>query len=241
MKPRFWICLVALSIGLSSGAGARPAQLIITAGPFAKNITKNSALIVWYTTQKSTSTVVWGKTESYGKKSEGGWVSTHKVRLEGLSGGTTYDFRVISRAKDEEVRSENHSFTTPSADLSVRSAQFPSSLAVGRDYTVPVTTYLGAQPLDKPYTISIYRAAYSKEGLLLMENVKVGSAQAWPHNPKTFRTFNVPITLSVLKKGRRGLQEAFAVRNVFTVKVEAAEPEEDISNNQLSREVPVTH
>jgi hypothetical protein len=241
MKLRSWVLFAALSAGLMGCALAQEAMLKISSGPFTKKVYKNSSFIVWYTTQKSSSSVSWGKTESYGMKAEGEVGTTHKITLKGLSGGTTYHYRVTSKSELEEVRSEDQSFATPSADLSVRSAKFPPSLAVGQDYTVPVTTYLGDQPLDKPYAVSIYRAAYSKEGLLLMDNVKVGSATVWPHNPKTYRTTNVPITLSVLKKGRRGMQEAFSTRSVFTVKAEAAEPEEDISNNQLTREVPVTH
>jgi len=241
MKLRSWVLFAALSAGLMGCALAQEAMLKLSSGPYTKYLAKNSVTIVWHTTQKSSSIVAWGKSESYGMKTNGEAGVTHKVKLSGLSGGTIYHYRVVSKSELEEVSSEDQSFSTLFADLSVRSAQFPSSLAVGLNYTVPVTTFLGSQPLDKPYTISIYRTAYSKEGLLLMENVKVGSATVWPHNPNTYRTTNVPITLSVLKKGRRGMQEAFSTRSVFTVKAEAAEPEENISNNQLTREVPVTH
>lgn len=241
MKLRSWILFTVLSAGLISCAPAQTVSLKFSSGPFTKQVTKNSAVVVWYTTLKGTSTVLWGKSDSYGLKAEGPFVSTHKVTLNNLSGGTTYHYRVVSKNEAEEVRSEDQSFTTPSADLSVRSASFPASLTVGTTYQVRVTTYLGSQPLDKPYTIKIYRAAWSAEGVLLGQDVLVGSIKVWPHNPNTYRTVDVPINLSVLKTGRRGMQEAFARRNVFTVKAEADEPEENISNNQLTRDVPVTH
>lgn len=241
MKLKSWVLFAALGAGLVGCALAQTVLPKLSSGPFTKQVTKNSAVIVWYTTEKSTSTVLWGKSESYGMKAEGAFVSTHQVALTNLSGGTTYHYRVVSKNEAEEVRSEDQSFTTPSADLSVRSASFPASLTVGTTYPVRVTTYLGSQPLDKPYTIKIYRAAWSAEGVLLKQDVLVGSIKVWPHNPNTYRTIVVPINLSVLKTGRRGMQEAFARRNVFTVKAEAAEPEDNVSNNQLTREVPVTH
>lgn len=241
MNRRSGIVLLALCAGLVGYALAQVALLKFSSGPFTKNVAKNRATIVWYTTEKSSSTVLWGKSESYGSKSEGSFGSTHQVALNNLSGGTAYHYRVVSKNEAAEIRSEDQSFATPSADLSVRSASFPASLTVGTTYPVRVTTYLGSQPLDKPYFINIYRAAWSAEGVLLKQEVLVGSVKVWPHNPNTYRTLEVPINLPVLKTGRRGMQEAFARRNVFTVKAEAAEPEENISNNQLTREVPVTH
>ncbi|MBI5699133.1 fibronectin type III domain-containing protein [Candidatus Saganbacteria bacterium] len=235
------IVFLALSAGLVGCALAQTALLKLSSGPFTKQVIKNSAVIVWYTTEKSSSTVLWGKSESYGMKTEGSFASTHKVTLTNLSGGTTYHYRVVSKNEAEEVRSEDQSFTTPAADLSVRAANFPASLTVGANYVVRVSTYLGAQPLDKPYFINIYRAAWSAEGVLLKQDVLVGSLKVWPHNPNSYRTVDVPINIPVLKTGHRGLQEAFARRNVFTVKAEADEPEENVSNNQLTREVPVTH
>lgn len=241
MNRRSGIVLLALCAGLVGCALAQGVLLKFSSGPFTKQVTKNSAVIVWYTTGKSSSMVLWGKSESYGQKTEGAFQSTHKVTLNNLSGGTTYHYQVISKSEAEEIRSEDQSFTTPAADLSVRAANFPPSLTVGTTYVVRVSTYLGSQPLDKPYSINIYRAAGSKEGVLLKQDVLVGSLKVWPHNPNTYRTVDVPINLPVLKTGRRGMQEAFAKRNVFTVKAEADEPEENVSNNQLTREVPVTH
>lgn len=121
-----------------------------------------------------------------------------------------------------------------SLGLIVRAANFPSSLTVGTAYPVRVTTYLGSQALKKPYSINIYRTAWSAEGVLLKQDVLVGSQKVWPHIPNTYRTVDVIINLPVLRTGHRGLQEAFARRNVFTVKAEGAD-------NQLTREVPVTH
>jgi hypothetical protein len=82
--------------------------------------------IVWKTDQFSSSQVEWGTTTSYGNKTEvfddpstgkSLGVVDHGVTVKGLTGNTTYHYRVISRNKDGlESKSADNTFTTPSAD-----------------------------------------------------------------------------------------------------------------------------
>lgn len=61
------------------------------------NITSSSALISWQTNEPATSRVEYGFSASYGvEKFDGSLVSDHSLVLAGLSGGTTYHFRVRS-------------------------------------------------------------------------------------------------------------------------------------------------
>jgi len=82
--------------------------------------------IVWNTDQPSSSQVEWGTSISYGSKTEitddpttgtSMGLVTHGVTVKGLSGNTTYHYRVISTNKDKlTTTSEDNSFTTPAAD-----------------------------------------------------------------------------------------------------------------------------
>lgn len=62
-------------------------------------ITTNSAAITWQTSQPADSDVEYGTTAAYGNSTpiNSGLVTSHSVALAGLSGGTTYHYRVKSR------------------------------------------------------------------------------------------------------------------------------------------------
>ena len=79
--------------------------------------------ILWKTDDLSSSQVEWGTTSSYGNKTEitddptSGKVLgavTHGVKITGLTGNTTYHYRVVSKNKDGfESKSDDYTFTTP--------------------------------------------------------------------------------------------------------------------------------
>jgi len=75
----------------------------------ASDITYNSAIIKWTTNQTSSSQVEYGGTDSYGSITpvDTAQVTSHSVPISGLTGGTTYHYRVISGA----VTSTDHTFT----------------------------------------------------------------------------------------------------------------------------------
>ena len=72
-----------------------PAISAVTAG----SLTGNSAVITWTTDEASTSQVEFGLTTAYGSTTtlDGNLVTSHSVPVTGLTAGTTYHFRVLSR------------------------------------------------------------------------------------------------------------------------------------------------
>ena len=215
----------------------RGTGLITTSGPYTKWVSKYKGAVLWETNFKSTSMVRWGKDESYGRVAKGLSGTKHQVKLAPLKGGTTYHYMVISKTEDgEAVESGDHIFTTPTPDISVKAAYFPKVLRLGGTYDIGVVTMLYDEPLDAPYTIKIYRKAYDKSGELLGE-VLLGEAQVKPHPIRTNRTTSVRIVVKPLP----GLKEAFQAKDVFIVKIEAQEKEDNLDNNQLKKTIEVVH
>ncbi len=84
-------------------------------------ITTSSATITWTSDEACTSQVEYGRTTSYGSSSvlDTSLVAGHTVNLAGLSGSTTYHFRVKSTdAASNEATSGDYTFATlqPSTD-----------------------------------------------------------------------------------------------------------------------------
>jgi len=103
----------------------------------ASNITGTGATISWTTDEKATSQVEYGTTTAYGSFTtfDPSLVTSHTVTLSGLTGSTTYHYRV--RSKDAAANlaiSEDHTFMT--ADITP-----PDTLITeGPEGTVPTTT-----------------------------------------------------------------------------------------------------
>ena len=72
-----------------------PAISAVAAG----SLTGDSAVITWTTDEASTSQVEFGLTTAYGSTTtlDGNLVTSHSVPVTGLTAGTTYHFRVLSR------------------------------------------------------------------------------------------------------------------------------------------------
>jgi len=215
----------------------RGRELSFTSGPYTKWVTKYKGAVLWETNLISSGTVKWGKSENYGRTVKSPEGLEHKVKLSPLEGGTTYHYLVTSKTKgDEVIESEDHTFTTPTPDIIIKSAKFPSNLRLGGTYEIKVVTELYDEPLDAPYTITIHRQAYDKSGRSLGE-VLLGQAQVAPHPVRTNRTTRVRIQIKPLS----GLREAFQARDVFIVRIKAQEKELNTNNNELKKTVSVTH
>ena len=215
----------------------RGRELSFTSGPYTKWVSKYKGAVLWETDLLSKGVVKWGKSENYGRSVKSPRGLKHKVKLSPLEGGTTYHYLVISETEDGEViESEDHTFTTPTPDIIIRSAKFPPKLRLGESYDIKVVTELYDEPLDAPYTIMIYRQAYDKSGQSLGE-VLLGQAQVEPHPVRTNRTTRVQVQIKPLP----GLKEAFQARDVFIVRLKAQEKELNIKNNEIKKTVPVTH
>lgn len=91
-----------------------PLALSITSGPSAISVTGTTAVIIWSTDQPSDSKVEYGLTRQYGQQAVSAeLVDEHRVTLENLEPGTTYNYRVVSTAPGYEVAaSGNFMFTT---------------------------------------------------------------------------------------------------------------------------------
>jgi hypothetical protein len=81
----------------------------------AINITKTTANITWMTNGLTNSSVEYGLNTAYGYNVTipNEWVTSHTIPLEGLSGGTTYHYRVVSfDSTGTNCSSPDSNFTT---------------------------------------------------------------------------------------------------------------------------------
>jgi hypothetical protein len=81
----------------------------------AGNVTASGATITWTTSEGANTQVDYGPTNAYGSSSplDGALATSHTVQLNGLSGGTSYHYRVKSRDAAGNIRiSADHTFTT---------------------------------------------------------------------------------------------------------------------------------
>ncbi len=90
---------------------------VITVLP-ASGVTETTATINWNTNEPATSQVEYGPTVAYGSTTplDTSLVTNHSVVITGLTPGTTYHYRVISRdaatPTPNQAESEDHEFTT---------------------------------------------------------------------------------------------------------------------------------
>jgi outer membrane lipoprotein-sorting protein len=101
----------------TASAGDTTPPLI--SGVSASGITTSTATITWTTDELAISKVEYGLTTGYGSTAfpmSPAPVTNHSISLSGLTAGTTYHYRVISRdASANEAASGDHTFTTTSA------------------------------------------------------------------------------------------------------------------------------
>ncbi len=112
----------AVTSANSAGTAASSSNSSFTAGnpPVVSNITvsnltSNSAVVGWTTSQPSTSMVNYGTTTSYGQSTnvDSNLVTSHSVLITGLTSGVTYDFDVVSaNSISAYTTSGNSTFTT---------------------------------------------------------------------------------------------------------------------------------
>jgi len=100
MKNALCIYLIIVSVIFSGDAYA----LQIIAGPYLQNPSETSMTVMWITDAKCTSWVEYGTQETLDRKafsSKHGLIDAdqtiHRITLEGLSGGTQYQYRVCSK------------------------------------------------------------------------------------------------------------------------------------------------
>jgi hypothetical protein len=96
---------------------APPPAVIL--GVSVVSITRNSAVVIWATDQRTTSQVEYGLTTAYGRSTtlDRTLVTSHRQTLSGLTPGTVYHFRVKSTNADGLVKvSCDFTFKTPARD-----------------------------------------------------------------------------------------------------------------------------
>ncbi len=80
------------------------------------DITLSSAIVTWKTTSSATSTIRYGKTNSYGSElsdSSGSSVTTHTVKLSNLQDSSTYHFKIFGTDTDGNImQSDDYNFDT---------------------------------------------------------------------------------------------------------------------------------
>ena len=102
-------------------------------------VTNNSAVITWFTDENTTSQVVYGPTTAYGSQTAVAptLVTGHTVKLTGLTGGTTYYFKVVS------TDIYNNTTTDDNA-----AAGYTFTTNVSADTTPPVITDVSSQGIS---------------------------------------------------------------------------------------------
>jgi hypothetical protein len=108
------------------------------------SITSSSAVISWTTDEPSSSQVQFGPTRAYGQSTtaDATLVTSHSQLLTGLSGGTLYNFRVVSLdGSGNEADSANATFTTGAPSLSIAdvSVSEPASGTATAVFTVTLS------------------------------------------------------------------------------------------------------
>lgn len=137
-------------------------------------ISSSTATITWTTDEASTSQVEYGTSTSYGSSSAFNptLVTNHSVTLTGLSGYTTYDFRVKSQDSSSNLSvSANSSFSTSNTPPAV-----PSISANSTGGTAPLTVTFSASATDSDGFISKYEWDFDGDGTFDMDTGSVSSA-----------------------------------------------------------------
>jgi len=110
--------VVIVDTGSSGGPTDTTAPILSNVA--ADNITSIGAVITWNSDEAATSQIEYGTTTAYGSFSTKNTtlVTSHSRSLSGLSGSTTYYYRLISvDAAGNQATGTDRSFTTLSADL----------------------------------------------------------------------------------------------------------------------------
>jgi acid phosphatase type 7 len=101
---RFCLSMSGLLVMAAAAAAVAEDQLTITHGPCLQQPAATSMTVVWFTNRKSVSHVEYGTGETLGStaiSAHHGLIdantTAHAVRLSGLTPGTTYRYRVVSR------------------------------------------------------------------------------------------------------------------------------------------------
>jgi hypothetical protein len=87
----------------------------VISGVTVSDITETTVIVSWTTDEAATSQVEYGPTISYGSITslDPTLVSSHHVKLSGLTKGTTYHYRTQSKdAEGNEAVSDDSMFTT---------------------------------------------------------------------------------------------------------------------------------
>lgn len=103
------------SFAYASCSVEAPKPPLISSAPLVSNVTTSSVTIKWSLSEPSTGQIEYGPTTAYGSLStlESRLLSSHTQVLSGLSAGTVYHFRVISKnAAGAQVVSSDLSFKT---------------------------------------------------------------------------------------------------------------------------------
>lgn len=143
----------------------------------ATNITQTSATVTWTTNEGSTSQVEYGTTAAYGATTtlDTAKVTSHSVNLSGLTNGTVYHFRVISKdTVGNQSISGDMTFTTGAADTTGPSISAISVTGIGQTgATVIWTTNEGATTQVEYGTTAAYGSTTTLNSSLVTSHSQV--------------------------------------------------------------------
>ncbi len=135
------LILVALALLVATPVFAAP--LKIDMGPTLGDLKTDSAFITWHTNKPS---VAWVEIEGH-RIGQGGPTQTHRVRVRGLSAGTTYWYTVKASADGESASIGPHRLRTPAESLTEWTfAAYGDTRSRPRQHRQVVGAMLGASP-----------------------------------------------------------------------------------------------
>jgi hypothetical protein len=129
-----------LSIVLAQSDTTAPVISLIS----VSNITHESLVIIWTTDKNASSEVEYGRDTNYGSSVTDAILNTpHKITLSGLSGSTTYHYRVKSKdSSGNEAVSNDDKFTTsaaPDTTAPMVGSVSPTAITVDKEVTFSAT------------------------------------------------------------------------------------------------------
>jgi hypothetical protein len=107
-------------LGTPPWAGGGGSTSLIKTGPFIQALSDNSTstrnvTITWETTVDTLGKVEYGLDTSYGSNTpyETSATKSHSIQLTGLTPETSYHYRVVNKYNNNEVQSNDYTFSTP--------------------------------------------------------------------------------------------------------------------------------
>jgi hypothetical protein len=192
--------------GTESGGASGPSDTLppLLTGVTVSELTSDSVTVEWFTDEESNSQVIFGTTTAYGRQTtpDDQLVTSHRVRLIGLSPATTYHVRAMSRdAAGNLTTSVDVPMTTPAA-YQILAADTGRNLsmfkAIGTALSVqtPIPPFGFQTHFSEPINLGEMHFANGRAFVLVTAGMPGGGLHVVNIASGTSDTFSIPSTLT---------------------------------------------